>query len=91
MSAKALLISVDDWQGLYVGNELVTQDERIQWRELMDQAEKHGFVSSQIIDKWAGGWDEEEVNEMGMFPPFASELRDDYGYPCSAERDSTVA
>ena len=73
---RALLLKWDDWQCLYVDGRAVAQEHRLSVREVMDMAEKYGFVSSQMLERYADKCDNPE--HAGQFPDLASSLQGEY-------------
>lgn len=78
MKKRALLLRSDNWMGLFVDAQLVTEGHKISLPEFLELAETYKFSSSELVDSYMEEDDEKEANECGGYPQNQSDLKHDY-------------
>ena len=83
MSNKAILLQVEDWEGLYINGELVEEghtlnegNSRIKY--FLKLAKKYDFNLENMEEIYAAEEDEELVMDWGNFPKDINKLKGVY-------------
>jgi hypothetical protein len=72
---RVLVISVDDWEAIYVDGKCVAQGHYIDVRTALKLAK---FKYSEIVFAWADPKDDDLVSTLGCFPSEQSKLKGTY-------------
>lgn len=76
---KTLILKLDDWLAIYVGNNCVYQDHNIEPIEFLKLSEEHSFTSEEIKTEYIEDGPDYEMSQIcGNLPYFRNELRGDY-------------
>jgi len=83
MKVLVLRSSEGDWEGLFIGGELIDEGHRLGDPDtqiyLLKKSEEYGFTSSDVEFKWIeNSKDEGYLYSMGCFPKKLEELDGDY-------------
>lgn len=78
---KVLFIKADNWEALYVDDDLVTQDHHLFEQDpfyVLELAEEHVFKYDEVETHWVEPEDDEILYTEGYFPNKRSELKGNY-------------
>lgn len=78
---RVVILKADDWEGLFVDGELISEDHHLGSGDLvflLKKAEELKFKSSDIVVKYVTDNDYGYLEQSGNFPQLLSDLKDVY-------------
>lgn len=81
--SRAILLTSDDWEGLFVDGKLVEEGHTINEGEprikcFNELSKKYNFKLNELIEQYVCNEDGEYLYEHGCFPELISELSGEY-------------
>ena len=70
MSEIVFATNTDDWEGMYINGELVTENHNIDGRDVIEILAKRGLISGSVVEV-----DMDWLDEIGRLPTSLSEVK----------------